>query len=127
MNVAEAAKTAGLTAKAVRFYEAEGLIQPQRAANGYRIYDDSDVNRLKFLSRARNLGFSLEECRRLLDLYDNKNRTSGEVKQLTEMRIADIDRRIGELREIRRALMDLAQNCHGDDRPDCPILQEMAR
>lgn len=126
MNVAEAARSAGLTAKAVRFYEAEGLVRPQRAANGYRVYSAADVNRLNFLSRARGLGFSLEECRRLLDLYDNKNRSSAEVKQLTEMRIEDIDRRIAALREIRRALMELAENCHGDDRPECPILEEIA-
>jgi Cu(I)-responsive transcriptional regulator len=126
MNVAEAARSAGLTPKAVRFYESEGLVQPPRAANGYRVYDEGDVNRLRFLSRARSLGFSLEECRRLLDLYDNKDRSSSEVKSLAENRVDDIDRRIAELREIRKALMRLASNCNGDDRPDCPVLDEVA-
>jgi Cu(I)-responsive transcriptional regulator len=126
MNVAEAAKFAGLTPKAVRFYESEGLVQPPRAANGYRVYDEGDINRLRFLSRARSLGFSLEECRRLLDLYDDKERSSAEVKTLTEVRMEEIDRRIHELREIRKALMRLASNCHGDERPDCPILEDIA-
>ncbi|GGE42037.1 Cu(I)-responsive transcriptional regulator [Agaricicola taiwanensis] len=125
MNVAEAAKSAGLTPKAVRFYESEGLVRPPRAANGYRVYDEGDINRLRFLSRARSLGFSLEECRKLLDLYDDKERSSDEVRTLTEIRMEEIDRRIHELREIRKALMRLA-SCQGDDRPDCPILDEAA-
>ncbi len=127
MNVADAARSAGLTPKAVRFYESEGLVKPVRAANGYRVYGDADVNRLQFLSRARSLGFSLEECRRLLDLYDDKKRSSAEVKSLTESKVEDIDRRIAELREIRKALMQLAVSCNGDDRPDCPILDDIAR
>ncbi len=126
MNVAEAGRQAGLTAKAVRFYEAEGLLRPARAANGYRIYGDEDVHRLRFLARSRALGFSIEDCRRLLDLYDNKGRSSSEVKALTENRIGDIDRRIAEMREIRRVLMQLSNSCHGDNRPDCPILDDLA-
>lgn len=124
MNVAEAAKFAGLTPKAVRFYESEGLVQPPRAANGYRVYDDGDINRLRFLSRARSLGFSLDECRKLLDLYDDKERSSDEVKSLTETRMEEIDRRIHELREIRKALAQLATSIDSDSRPDCPVLDD---
>ena len=126
MNIAEAARRAGLTPKAIRFYEAQGLLKPTRAANGYRAFADGDVHTLKFLKRARDLGFSVEECRALLDLYHETNRSNAEVKQLAESRVREIDRRLADLASIRDALAHLAESCAGDARHDCPILEDLA-
>ncbi|MCB1832793.1 MAG: Cu(I)-responsive transcriptional regulator [Geminicoccaceae bacterium] len=127
MNIGEAAERAGLSAKTVRYYEDIGLVQASgRLANGYRDYDERDVHRLHFVQRARSLGFSVEECRALLELYTDRNRASADVKALAAARIADIERKIGELSAMRETLRDLASRCHGDDRPDCPILEGLA-
>lgn len=126
MNIADAAQRAGLTPKAIRFYEAQGLLRPERAANGYRSFSDVDVHTLKFLKRARDLGFSVEECRALLALYHEGDRSSAEVKALAESRVAEIDRRLADLTSIRTALAKLASACHGDHRPECPILEDLA-
>jgi Cu(I)-responsive transcriptional regulator len=126
MNIAEAARRAGLTPKAIRFYEAQGLLRPNRAANGYRAFGDADVHTLRFLKRARDLGFSVEECRALLALYHETGRSSAEVKKLAENRVAEIDRRLADLASIRAALAHLAEACNGDDRPECPILEDLA-
>lgn len=126
MNIAEAARHAELTPKAIRFYEAQGLLRPERASNGYRAFGATDIHTLKFLKRARDLGFSVDECRSLLTLYHEQDRSSSEVKALAEARIAEIDRRLSELRAIRGALAHLAAHCHGDERPDCPILDDLA-
>ena len=126
MNIAEAARKSGLTPKAIRFYEAQGLLHPSRAANGYRSFGTSDVHTLRFLKRARDLGFSVEDCRALLALYHESDRSSAEVKALAETRVAEIDRRLAELSSIRNALAKLATSCNGDHRPDCPILEDLA-
>ncbi|MFC5069285.1 Cu(I)-responsive transcriptional regulator [Flaviflagellibacter deserti] len=126
MNIAEAARRAGLTPKAIRFYEAQGLLRPNRAANGYRAFGDADVHTLRFLKRARDLGFSVEECRALLALYHETDRSSAEVKKLAENRVAEIDRRLADLASIRSALAHLAETCSGEDRPECPILEDLA-
>jgi len=126
MNIAEAARRAGLTPKAIRFYEAQGLLRPNRAANGYRAFGDPEVHTLRFLKRARDLGFSVEECRALLALYHETERSSAEVKALAENRVAEIDRRLADLNSIRGALAHLAATCAGDSRPECPILDDLA-
>lgn len=127
MNIGEAARASGLPAKTLRYYEAIGLVVPGgRRENGYRDYDEADVHRLRFVQRARSLGFTVAECRGLLALYDDRNRTSAEVKRIALERIAAIERKIRELEAMRRALLHLAERCHGDDRPDCPILDDLA-
>ena len=126
MNIAEAARRAGLTPKAIRFYEAQGLLRPSRAANGYRAFAEGDVHTLKFLKRARDLGFSVEECRALLALYHETERSNAEVKALAESRVKEIDRRLADLASIRDALADLAESCKGDERHECPILDDLA-
>lgn len=126
MNIAEAARRADLTPKAIRFYEAQGLLRPMRSANGYRAFNDADVHTLKFLKRARDLGFSVEECRALLTLYYDTDRSNAEVKALAENRVREIDRRIADLISIRDALAHLAESCHGDNRQTCPILEDLA-
>jgi Cu(I)-responsive transcriptional regulator len=126
MNLAEAARRAGLTPKAIRFYEAQGLLRPHRAANGYRAFGDGDVHTLKFLKRARDLGFSVEECRALLALYHETERSNAEVKALAENRVREIDRRLADLASIRDALAGLAESCKGDTRQECPILEDLA-
>ncbi|GAB5460662.1 Cu(I)-responsive transcriptional regulator [Hoeflea alexandrii] len=126
MNIGEAADMTGLPAKTIRYYEDIGLIRPARAANGYRDYDDKDVHRLAFIQRSRSLGFTIDECRSLLSLYEDKERASSDVKALAMDKIREIDRKLLELKSLRGTLKTLADNCHGDDRPDCPIINEIA-
>ncbi len=127
MNIGEAADKAGLPRKTIRFYEEIGLVSPPvRAGNGYRTYDDRDVHVLRFVQRARSLGFTVEECRELLGLYGDENRASADVKALALRRINDIEGKIRDLRGLKSTLMHLAERCHGDDRPDCPILDDLA-
>ncbi|MEM7124258.1 MAG: Cu(I)-responsive transcriptional regulator [Pseudomonadota bacterium] len=127
MTIGQAAASSGLPAKTIRFYEEIGLVEPaRRTDSGYRVYSDADIHVLRFVERARRHGFTVEECRQLLALYRDDDRSSGEVKALTEKRIADIDAKIDELKAMRRTLSDLADRCHGDGRPDCPILDDLA-
>ena len=127
MNIGAAAKRSGLPAKTIRFYEEIGLIQPtRRRDNGYRDYDQRDVHTLRFVARARSLGFTVEQCRELLALYGDRERASADVKAIALAHIADIDRRMDELAAMKAALAELADRCHGDDRPDCPILEGLA-
>ena len=126
MNIGTAAARSGLPAKTIRYYEEIGLLAPGRADNGYRDYSMSDVHRLRFLQRSRSLGFSVEECRQLLSLYGDTHRESAEVKALAEAKLAEIDRKISELAELRAALNHLVSACRGDARPDCPILEGLA-
>lgn len=126
MNIGEAAGRSGLPAKTIRYYEEIGLLTPARADNGYRDYSASDVHRLKFLQRSRGLGFSVEECRQLLSLYGDRQRESADVKALAEHKLGEIDRKIAELAELREALRHLVEHCHGDTRPECPILDDLA-
>jgi Cu(I)-responsive transcriptional regulator len=127
LTIGEAAERSGLAAKTIRFYEEIGLVHPvRRRDNGYRVYGEDDLHMLRFVERARRLGFSVEDCRQLLALYRDRDRTSAEVKALTEQRIGEIERKIEELVAMRRVLAELAARCHGDDRPECPILDDLA-
>lgn len=127
MNIGEAARRSGLPAKTIRYYEAIGLVVPRaRAANGYRAYGEQDVHLLQFVARARSLGFPIEDCRDLLGLYRDEHRASADVKALAEARIAEIERKIAELESMRGALHELVGRCHGDQRPECPILSDLA-
>lgn len=127
MNIGEAAESSGLPAKTIRYYEDIGLVVADRRGNGYRDYAEEHVHKLRFIQRARSLGFTVDECRNLLSLYEDRNRASAEVKQLAEARLADIDLKIAELRGMRAALSELIDACRGDHRPDCPILNDLAR
>lgn len=127
MNISEAAERSGLPAKTIRYYEDIGLVVPAaRRANGYRDYALHDVHTLSFLNRARSLGFTVDDCRALIALYTDRDRKSADVKALALTRIEDIDRKISELRAMRRMLEHLSEQCHGDERPDCPILDDLA-
>ena len=126
MNIGQAAKASGLPPKTIRYYEAVGLVVANRRRNGYRHYAEEHVHKLRFVQRARSLGFSVEECRNLLSLYEDRNRASAEVKRLAQARLADIERKIKELRGMHAALAVLIDACHGDHRPDCPILHDLA-
>ena len=126
MNIGEAAAASGLPSKTIRYYEEIGLIRPARDGNGYRAFSGRDVHRLAFLARARGLGFSIGECRALLALYDDQGRASEDVKRLAERHLLRIDQRINELQALRQTLAGLVQSCAGDERPDCPILDDLA-
>ena len=126
MNIGEAEKQSGLPAKTIRYYEEIGLVQPERAANGYRSYAEQDLHQLRFLQRARGLGFSVSDCRALLSMYQDTDRASADVKAIAEAHLADIDRKLVELQTLRTALTTLVEACHGDDLPDCPILDDLA-
>ena len=127
MNIGQAAAVTGVSAKMIRHYEDIGLIQKaRRTTSGYRMYSDSDLHILAFIKQSRNLGFSIEQIRDLLSLWQNRRRTSRKVKELAEMHINDLDERIKELQEIRQAISHLASHCHGDERPDCPIIDALA-
>lgn len=123
MNIGQAAAAAGVSAKMIRYYEAIGLLpKVARTANGYRRYSAADVHSVRFIGRARRLGFSVAQLRRLLALWRNPRRASADVKRLAQTHLADLQRRIEELQSMVQALQHLADHCHGDHRPDCPIL-----
>lgn len=126
MNIGTASRKSGLPAKTIRYYEEIGLLTADRRENGYRDYSDGHIRRLHFLHRARDLGFSVEECRQLLSLYDDEHRESSEVKALAEAKLHDIEQRIAELNSLKSALQHLVRNCHGDNRPECPIIEGLA-
>lgn len=126
MNVGDAARLSGLPAKTIRYYEDIGLISPARAGNGYRDYSSDDIHRLSFLGRARGLGFSIEDCRQLMALYRDRSRASHDVREIALSHVAAIEEKVRELQSMRATLHKLIHACHGDDRPDCPILEEMA-
>lgn len=126
MNIGTAADQANLPPKTIRYYEEIGLVTPSRAENGYRDYSENDVHRLRFLQRSRSLGFTIDECRLLLSLYDDKNRASADVKAVALEKVTEIDRKIAELQSLRDTLAMLAKHCHGDGRPDCPIIDDLA-
>jgi Cu(I)-responsive transcriptional regulator len=126
LNIGEVAKMAELPIKTIRYYEEIGFIQPKRSANGYRSFRVSDVHKLAFLGRARSLGFSIEDCRALLQLYENDTRASADVKQIAQENLARIDAKVKELQAMRNTLSDLIGACAGDDRPACPILSDLA-
>lgn len=126
MNIGTAAEQSKLSAKTIRYYEDIALVKPARSDNGYRDYSGADIHRLRFLQRARGLGFTIEECRQLLSLYEDKHRASADVKAIALAKIAEADRKIRELRSLKSTLQTLAEHCHGDERPECPILDDMA-
>ena len=127
MNIGEAARASGVSAKMIRYYEETGLIRPAaRTGAGYRDFSESDVHTLGFIRRARDLGFSVAEIADLLALWQDRARAAGDVKALALAHVADLRRRIGELESMARTLEGLAHRCHGDDRPDCPILDDLA-
>lgn len=127
MNIGDVAQHTGLPPKTIRYYEDIGLITPMRSENGYRAFRDSDVHKLAFLGRARALGFSIEDCRKLLALYEDDRRESAQVKQLAEEHLARIDEKIAQLQSMRATLAHLVQACAGDRRPDCPILEDLGQ
>jgi MerR family transcriptional regulator, copper efflux regulator len=127
MNIGEAAKASGVTAKMIRHYEDSGLIpKTKRTMSGYRVYAEADVHVLRFIRRARDLGFSLAEIKGLLGLWGNRRRASADVKRLAMKHVQDLDAKIAEMQAMRRTLVDLAEHCHGDHRPDCPILDDLS-
>lgn len=126
MNIGQAAGRANLPPKTIRYYEEIGLIKPARAENGYRDYSDDDIHRLAFLQRSRSLGFSIEECRLLLSLYGDDQRASADVKTLALEKVVEIDRKIDELKSLRTTLSTLAKQCQGNDKPNCPIIDDLA-
>lgn len=126
MNIGQAADISGLPAKTIRYYEEIGLVQPDRSPNGYRDFGETEVHKLRFLHRARTLGFSIEDCRTLLALYEDKSRASAEVKEVAERHLREIDRKIAELDTLRSTLRHLVHCCAGDNRPDCPILADLS-
>lgn len=127
MNIGEAADASGVTAKMIRYYESVGLMPTaERSAAGYRLYGEADVQTLRFIRRARDLGFSLNRIRTLIGLWKDKERKSHDVKRLAHQYIAELDQDIAKLQSIRDQLQVLANCCHGDDRPDCPILEELS-
>ena len=127
MNIGEAAKAADLSAKMVRYYESINLIPPAlRSEAGYRVYSPSDIHKLRFIKRARNLGFSIEQIGELLALWRDQGRSSAHVRALAAAHMADLNRKIAEMQSIVQTLTHLVLNCHGDDRPDCPIIEDLA-
>lgn len=126
MNIGELAKLSGVNAKLIRHYESISLIpKAKRTESGYRTYQDSDVQFLRFIKRARNLGFSMKEIKTLLGLWRNKSRKSSDVKALAKKHISDLETKISEMQEMVDSLKTLSKTCHGDSRPDCPILQKL--
>lgn len=126
MNIGEVAERSGLPAKTIRYYEEIGLIRPARGANGYRAFAERDLHKLAFLGRARALGFSIEDCRTLLGLYEDEGRESAQVKAIAREHLEAIDGKIAQLQGMRETLGELVASCHGDARPDCPILSDLA-
>ena len=122
MNIGDVATLSGLPAKTIRYYEDIGLVKPLRSSNGYRTFRESDAHKLAFLGRARALGFTIEDCRNLLALYEDEERASAEVKEIAKQHLERIDGKIKELKEMRATLAHLVEECAGDHRPDCPIL-----
>jgi MerR family transcriptional regulator, copper efflux regulator len=128
MNIGAAAAASGVTAKMIRHYEAIGLLRPAaRRANDYRDYGERDVHELKFIRRGRRLGFSMDEIAVLLALWRDRARPSREVRRIAEAHVAELEARITEMQAMAKTLRELVHKCHGDDRPDCPILDDLAQ
>ena len=126
-NIGEAARASGVSAKMIRHYESLGLLKAaRRTIAGYRIYDETDVHTLAFMRRARDLGFSIQQIEHLLGLWQNRRRASGEVRRIAQAHITELDDKIAQLQAMRRTLEQLVHHCHGDSRPECPILDDLA-
>ncbi len=126
MNIKDVAEISRLPAKTIRFYEEIGLVRPGRASNGYRRFTERDLHKLTFIGRARSLGFTVEDCRTLLSLYEDRHRASAEVKRIAEDHLSRMRAKIEELEVMRRTLGELVRSCRGDERADCPILDDLA-
>jgi len=127
MNIGAAATAAGVPAKTIRYYENVGLIPlARRTGSGYRLYSETDVAMLRFIQRARSLGFSVKDVSGLLELWRDRKRASADVRRVAQRHLADVGQKIDELRTIERTLVDLIERCHGDERPECPILEDLA-
>jgi len=127
MNIGEAAAASAVSAKMIRHYESLGLLpNVARSAAGYRQYDEATLHTLRFIRRARDLGFGMHEIEQLLGLWRNRRRASADVKRIASAHAADLERRIAEMQAMKRTLEHLAHCCHGDERPDCPILDDLA-
>lgn len=127
MNIGQAAAASGVSAKMIRHYEEGGfIVKAARTSAGYRVYEESDVHVLRFIRRSRDLGFSLAEIQVLLALWKDRRRASADVKRLAMKHVKDLDARIAVMQAMRRTLVELAHHCHGDNRPDCPILEDLA-
>src|SRR5271170_7915644 len=127
MKIGAAAAASGVTAKMIRHYEAIGLLRPaERRQNAYRDYGERDIHELRFIRRARRLGFSIAEIGALLALWRDRARPSREVKRIAEVQIGDLEARVAEMQAMAKTLGNLVAECHGDDRPDCPILDDLA-
>ncbi len=122
MNIGDVSRLSGLPAKTIRYYEDIGLVAPQRSDNGYRSFRESDLHKLTFMGRARSLGFTIEDCRNLLALYDDRERASSDVKVIAREHLGRINQKLKELQEMHETLTHLVDECAGDHRPDCPIL-----
>ncbi|MBY5971173.1 Cu(I)-responsive transcriptional regulator [Ferrimonas balearica] len=127
MNIGDVARRSGLPAKTIRYYEDIGLIRPKRSENGYRSFREQDLHKLAFLGRARALGFTIDDCRTLMALYEDEGRESAQVKRLAEEHLKQIDEKIAQLQSMRTTLDHLVHACAGDHRPDCPILEDLAQ
>ncbi len=128
MNIGQAAAASGVSAKMIRYYESIGLISAvTRTEAGYRVYSDADVHTLRFIRRARDLGFSVEQITNLLALWQDRSRASAEVKRIALQHVEELERKMSEIAEMANTLRHLARNCHGDHRPDCPIIAELSQ
>ncbi|QJR19999.1 Cu(I)-responsive transcriptional regulator [Pelagibacterium halotolerans] len=128
MNIGQAAKASAVSAKMIRYYESIGLIAPvHRTEAGYRIYDDQDVHALRFISRARDLGFSVDQMRELLALWRDRSRASSDVKAIALSHVEMLEEKAKALQQMSDTLRHLAANCHGDGRPECPIIEDFAK
>ena len=127
MNIGQAAEASGLPPKTIRYYESVGLIPAaKRTGSGYRVYSETDIQSMRFIRRARDLGFSVETVEQLLSLWQDRNRPSSEVKSLALRNLEALDRKIAELEAMRRSILHLADHCQGGERPDCPILDDLS-
>ena len=127
MFIKDLSKKLKITARAIRHYEEIGIITSKRMENNYRYFDESNLDKLKFLVRARKLGFSLEECKELIKLFENDNRKSENVRNIAKNKLENIDKQIQELKDLKKSLEWLVLKCPGDEKPDCPIINELAR
>jgi Cu(I)-responsive transcriptional regulator len=127
MNIGQASELSGIPSKTIRYYESIGLLPPPaRKDSGYRDYSNPEIETMRFIQRARKLGFAIKDVCDLLDLWNDTHRTSAQVKSLTKRHISEIESKIQELESMRSTLVTLSDKCHGDDRPDCPILEDLA-
>lgn len=126
MNIGSVATLSGLPAKTIRYYEDIGLVHPRRGSNGYRDFVEADAHKLAFLARARSLGFTIDDCRALLSLYEDRRRASADVKAIAEHHLVRIEAKLSELMAMRETLAQVVESCRGDDRPDCPILDDLS-